>query len=56
MNFFLTTLGFTSTLAGIYLWLGLPATLILFGLALMYTAVRLEITDNEPAQSPDTVP
>lgn len=54
MNVILTILGLLSFLAGVYLWQGLPATLIIFGLALMYTAVRLELT-HEPTKSPDTI-
>ena len=35
-------LGLVSLLAGIYLWLGLPATLILFGIILIYIGARLQ--------------
>lgn len=39
----LAIIGFACILAGVYLLLGLPATLILFGGVLVFVGVRLEI-------------
>ena len=51
----LAFIGFISLLAGIYLWLGLPAALIVFGATLIYIGVRVDFTpkrvDNEPDQT-----
>lgn len=50
--------GLAAILAGIYLWLGLPAALIALGVILIYTAVRIEQTtggDNEPAETDDSL-
>jgi hypothetical protein len=54
----LALLGLAAILTGLYLWLGLPATLIAFGLACVYTAVRLEMTrdESEPVNPPDSQP
>lgn len=43
---FLTLIGLAAVLIGVCLWLGLPATLIVFGLVCLYAAVRLEMTDE----------
>lgn len=45
--------GLASLLAGIYLWLGLAATLILLGIILIYAGARLDLTgtQNEPDQT-----
>jgi hypothetical protein len=51
----LAFIGFVSLLAGIYLWLGLPATLIVFGATLIYIGVRVnlapKVVQNEPDQT-----
>lgn len=54
----LASVGLVAVLTGLYLWLGLPATLIVFGLVCIYTAVRLEMTRDEskPVSSPDSQP
>jgi hypothetical protein len=36
-------IGLACFLAGIYLWLGLPAALIVLGLALMFVGARVEL-------------
>ena len=35
-------LGLISLLSGVYLWLGLPASLILLGIVLIYIGARLQ--------------
>lgn len=54
----LALVGFISLLAGIYLWLGLPATLIVFGSTLIYIGVRVDfapkVVQNEPDQTTNT--
>ncbi len=45
-------LGLISLLAGIYLWLGLPASLILLGIILIYIGARMQVrSHNEPDQT-----
>jgi hypothetical protein len=46
-------LGLISLLAGVYLWLGLPVSLILFGIILIYIGARLPLRtkDNESDQT-----
>ena len=45
-------LGSISLLAGVYLWLGLPASLILFGIILIYIGARMQPRkQNEPDQT-----
>ena len=45
-------LGLISLLAGVYLWLGLPASLILFGIILIYIGARMQPRKhNEPDQT-----
>ena len=39
---FIAILGFISLLSGIYLWLGLPASLIMLGVVLIYTGARMQ--------------
>ena len=47
-------LGLISLLAGIYLWLGLPAFLILLGIILIYIGARMQPrTRHEPDQTTD---
>jgi len=50
--------GLLTLLSGIFLWLGLAATLIVLGLVLIYIGVRLEIPrrikENEPNQTTNT--
>lgn len=47
-------LGLISLLAGVFLWLGLPASLILFGIILIYIGARMQSrTHNEPDQTTD---
>lgn len=51
----LAAIGYIFIIAGIHLWLGLPAALILVGVGLIYTAVRLDHTrggDYEPVNTP----
>jgi hypothetical protein len=50
---FIALLGLISLLAGVYLWLGLPASLILFGIILIYIGARLQprTKGNEPDQT-----
>jgi hypothetical protein len=52
---FVALLGLISLLAGVFLWLGLPASLILFGVILIYVGVRLppRIKENESNQATD---
>lgn len=51
----LAFIGFISLLAGVYLWLGLPATLIIFGATLIFIGVRVDfapkVVNNEPDQT-----
>ena len=42
----LIVLGFVSILAGVYLLLGLPATLITFGFPAIYAGIRIGREDN----------
>lgn len=51
----LALIGFACILAGVYLLLGLPATLILFGGVLVFVGVRLEIrlACGGPRDEPD---
>jgi hypothetical protein len=45
-------LGLISLLSGVYLWLGLPASLILLGIVLIYIGARIQPrTRNEPDQT-----
>ena len=45
-------LGLISLIAGVYLWLGLPASLILFGIILIYIGARIQPrSHNEPDQT-----
>ena len=45
-------LGLISLLAGVYLWLGLPASLILLGIILIYIGARMQPRkQNEPNQT-----
>lgn len=39
--------GLVCLISGIYLWLGLPAALILLGIILIYIGVRLDIRTNQ---------
>ena len=54
----LAFIGFISLLAGIYLWLGLPAALMVFGATLIYIGVRVDFApkraENEPDQTTST--
>jgi hypothetical protein len=48
--------GFTSVLVGIYLWLGIAASLILLGLALVFISMRLDLNHlvkKEKQHGPD---
>jgi hypothetical protein len=44
---FVALMGFISLIAGIYLWLGLPATLILSGIILIYIGARMQPRSND---------
>ena len=45
-------LGLISLLSGVYLWLGLPASLILFGIILIYIGARMQLRSrNESDQT-----
>ena len=45
-------LGLISLLAGVYLWLGLPPSLILLGITLIYIGARMQPRKhNEPDQT-----
>lgn len=44
--------GFISFLVGIFLWLGLPATLIVFGLAMVFIGVRMRSGDRSSLPEP----
>ena len=45
-------LGLVSLISGVYLWLGLPASLILFGIILIYIGARIQPrSHNEPDQT-----
>ena len=45
-------LGFISLISGIYLWLGLPASLILFGIIMIYIGARMQPRrGDEPDQT-----
>ncbi len=48
--------GLAFVMVGIYLWLGLSAAFILFGIILIYIGARLEIKGkrNEPDQATHT--
>ncbi len=46
-------IGFACILAGVYLLLGLPATLILFGGVLVFVGVRLPSGRKESSHEPD---
>lgn len=48
--------GLCCLIAGVYLWLGLPAALILLGIILIYIGARLDIrtNDNEPDKAVNT--
>jgi cytochrome c-type biogenesis protein CcmH/NrfF len=50
---FTALLGLISLLAGVYLWLGLPAFLILLGIVLIYIGARMPTRTqaNEPDQT-----
>lgn len=50
----LAFIGLISLLTGVYLWLGLPATLITLGIFLIFTAVQLSRTGGN--YEPDTTP
>lgn len=54
----LALIGFISLITGVYLWLGLPAALIVLGIGLIYTAVQIERTgeSHEPGTTSDTNP
>lgn len=49
----LALLGLISLLTGVFLWLGLPATLILLGLVLIFIGARINVkpVKNEPNQT-----
>jgi hypothetical protein len=47
-------LGLISVLSGVYLWLGLPASLILLGIILIYIGARIQPRSrHEPDQTTD---
>jgi len=48
--------GLVNLIAGVYLWLGLPAALILLGVILIYVGARLDIRTqtNEPDKAANT--
>ena len=49
---FIALLGLISLLAGVYLWVGLPASLILLGIILIYIGARMQPRkQNEPDQT-----
>lgn len=51
-------IGLISLLVGIYLWLGIAAVLILFGIVMIYIGARIELSakvkSNEPDKTTDT--
>ena len=49
-------LGLISLLSGVYLWIGLPASLILLGTILIYIGARMQprTKGNEPDQTTTT--
>ena len=49
----LALVGLLLFLSGIYLWLGLPATLILFGIILVFIAWRLPLPSKVEGNEPD---
>ena len=52
MDDILAFAGFGFLVAGIYLWLGLPAAFILTGVTLIYAGARLQTEkQNEPDQT-----
>ena len=48
--------GLVCLIGGIYLWLGLPAALILLGIILIYVGIRLDVRTNrnEPDKATNT--
>jgi len=46
-------LGLLILLVGIYLWLGLSATLIVLGLVMIYVGMRVEIPQKVGKNEPD---
>ena len=49
-------LGLISLLSGVYLWLGLPASLILFGIILIYIGARMQLRSRNESDQTNNQP